>query len=1114
MAQFENIETLFDTTLEKMLLHALTHEEEWKARPQHILNSLNADNVKYIFGADNVIDRRANPQKNGITGNVGMSFKRENGETLLIGITENEWTAYSLRENEGWQPELTGIGSPSLGAFRFHGVQANSENSKELEKSFNERFAKELDKCIYEYSDRLARTEMETKIETGETLLIAVENNTWTVYGLGKNGEWQPEIEGFGDSALGHFRFHGMQYTSDEMKQSFQATLGHEVDKLLLGYRKQFESSQQGFEQAKIQITSQNPVSVEKTPQPDTMPKTLLETHEKIKHELDKHQRNDLARPMIDVLAAVLTNPELGIEFKKLPNGNGISINGLELSNDTVAAFGNNPMRLLHTVEYHQNKRFLLDETVHAIEQAIEQDNRNHALLTRNENVKKIQNTHQQNFRQPENEATLPPLFQKYQAQDIQFPSDCPVSVFGRHDVNVNVWQLVKQMKRHIQDPSVDDTLFWNSEKRAIEYHVDGEVGFLPTHEFASTTFKGIECGAIPFCRYVLADFISPERADEIFDEIITRAAEETLLHNFNKDDLLSILNNPDNLNLGLNPPKQSAAGNRYIGDNHVIVIKEHEQSQSWRVHKGGIEPENVSHTSTLDLFRTLSGIHDYGEAKRKLGECLRDAEYSPFVPRNAAILSEAQQMQKLKDKLPMHAPQDKAFLYKEYFTRERGLPEYLYNELIANKRMYNGIHHDKEAGNNIPVLVFLPDDFETNRNANIRSIHLELTGDKLAPERKVNKSLSMYVKASDIHKFTLPISDTAKRFYQQPEKRTVAFTEAPLDSASYAALFPNEEVCTQNGVHGTEALSNALKAYVSLMAASPIQAMKELPKLVYACDNSVKPTEKPEWYAPLRKQVDKEARDLFFRQPDPITNWAQARGVLEKHFPNISENKSWWATAQKGFQAEDDLAQGFSRAMFALAVHGVYDEASNKVLNGSLLPQIGKYCETLLEKETEIKSFDDFDDVVNALNTLYTSKGIAFPFNEEQINSAKQVFDAHFRLPETTSKKNSPAAAALIDLWLKQSGLFEVRTPYMPEYGNFKDWNALLTAAKQQERERDAQLPASQRRDDLAIHLAIQDKAATSFGFEVTKTLEWEKTFRQPEKAQPTQAPRLMPNM
>lgn len=1109
MSQFESFESHFNTTLEKIVLHALTHEiEDWQSKKNHILNALNAQSIKNIFSMENVIDRRNNPTKNGIVGNVGMAFKHENGRASLIGITDNTWTAYTQNENGEWLPETHGIGSPALGAFRFHAIHGTQEITDEMKQSFNNRFAQELDTRSYQYAEQLERAEMEAKMETGEILLIAFVNDTWVVYSRQENGEWQPEIEGMGGTSLGHFRSKGMIFTSDEMKQSFQSTLGLQVDNFLLAHKKQFESIKQDFEKIKITITSQNPIP-QKTYQPQQ--KTLLETYEEIKQELEKHQRNDLARPMVDVLAAVCANPKLGIKFQRLPNS--ISINDFELSNDTVAAFGNNPLRLLHTVEYHQNQRFLLDEKAHAIEKAIEQENKRHAILVRNENVNKIQ-SETANFRLPENQTALPPLFEQYREQDIQFPSDCPVSVFGRHQVNVNVWQLVKQMKRYIQDPNIDDALSWNSDKRAIEYHIDGEVGFLPTHEFASTTFKGVECGAIPFCRYVLADFISPERADVVFDEIMTRAAEETLLHNFNKDDLLSILNNPDNLNLGLNPPKQSAAGNRYIGDNHVIVIKEHEQSQSWRVHKGGIEPENVSYTSTLDLFRTLTGIHDYGEAKRKLGECLLNAEYNAFIPRHTAVLSEAQQMQKLKDKLPMHAPQDKAYLYQEYFTRERGLPEYLYHELTTNKRMYNGIHHDKEAGNNIPVLVFLPDDFETNRNANIRSIHVELTGDKLPSERKVNKSLSMYVKASDIHKFTLPLSETAKRFYQPPEKRTVAFTEAPLDTASYAALFPNEEVCTQNGVHGTEALTNALKAYVSLMAASPIQAVKELPKLVYACDNSIKPKDNPELYAPLRKQIDNEARDLFFRQPEKIHDWESALPVLQARFPNVSESKSWWKTAQKVFQAENDLATGFSRAMFALAVNNVYDEASNKVLNESLLPQIGGYCETLLANETGTHSFDDFDDVVRALHTLYDGKGIAFPFDEKQINAAQQVFDNHFRQSDSVLGKISPAAAALTDLWLKQTDLFEIRTPYMPEYGAFKDWNALLTAAKQQEREQDAQLPASQRRSDLMLHLGIQEKAAEHFGLSVNKTPEWEKIFRQPEK-HPTQKHAVaMPDM
>ncbi|WP_304334588.1 hypothetical protein [Conchiformibius steedae] len=687
----------------------------------------------------------------------------------------------------------------------------------------------------------------------------------------------------------------------------------------------------------------------------------------------------------------------------------GIQLNGFNLTHDDLAAFRDDPLRLVQTVQYHLHDHFLLPEQVEKLKmtalQAAHQQHRVVVTETTTDAAPLV----------PQNTGQNGPA--AYTDTIKPFPKDYPIPLFdGKYPTAADPWQFISRLKRAAQSDAFNQAFTWDRERQGISYQLDGESGFFQAHDTSTVSWRGQEYGIMPFLFFALAHIKGEAAADALFWSAWEDAATDTLLRQMDKNDLLMMLDKHhgffDTLPKDFSPQLEQ----RYTGKDFVVVVNTRQdgqgQHQTWRVYKGGYEPEDARHTSTLDLFRTMTGIVPFGEAKRAMLSLLTDTDYRPEQRQQSAVMPKSayQKAQALNRVLPDRAEEKTHHLYHDYFVRQRGMPEYAYRELSETGRLYNGVLTLEKKGANIPVLVFRPDDNLENY-VNVRSIHRELDGRPLSKERAVNQSL-VFSESGETHTFSLPISRYAQSIYQTPVQQSIAFVEAPIDAVSYQALFPTDCVITQNGVHGSKQLQASLRSYFTMAFARPDIAAQQLPRLIYACDNTATPQSHPAAYAALTESVE-----------------------------------------------------------------SVYDHASDKELNGKILPRLYRHCQEHCRNSpayTQLFGQDGQCATWDKLHALLTQHhGGTLPFSQAAVQQAQQAF---VRESSRTDRSTFPVGAALTELYLVQNGLFQIRTPFVPEYGIHKDWNALLVSAKNQERR------AAPKMSDAQLHSLIAQKTADHF--------------------------------
>lgn len=743
----------------------------------------------------------------------------------------------------------------------------------------------------------------------------------------------------------------------------------------------------------------------------------------------------------------------------------GIQLNGFNLTHDDLAAFRDDPLRLVQTVQYHLYGHFLLPEQVEKLKMTA---------------LQAAHQLHRQFVTEPATDAV--PYAPQATGRDgpaaytdtiKPFPKDYPIPLFdGKYPTAADPWQFISRLKRAAQSDAFRQVFAWDKERQGISYQLDGESGLFQAHDTSTVSWRGQEYGIMPFLFFTLAHIKGEAAADALFWSAWEDAATDTLLRQMDKNDLLMMLDKHhgffDTLPKDFSPQLEQ----RYTGKDFVVVVNTRQdgqgQHQTWRVYKGGYEPEDARHTSTLDLFRTMTGIIPFGEAKRAMLSLLADTDYRPEHRQQSTVMPKSayQKAQALNRVLPDRAEEKTHHLYHDYFVRQRGMPEYAYRELSETGRLYNGVLTLEKKGANIPVLVFRPDDNLENY-VNVRSIHRELDGRPLSKERAVNQSL-VFSESGETHTFSLPISRYAQSIYQTPVQQSIAFVEAPIDAVSYQALFPTDCVITQNGVHGSKQLQASLRSYFTMAFARPDIAAQQLPRLIYACDNTATPQSHPAAYAALTENM---ARDFTIRH-GPIGDWQQfVRCQADKTYTDEE-----WGQAESAFH-QADAHQRIGTALMCLNQNSVYDRSSDKELNGKILPRLYRYCQEHCRNSPAYAQLFGQDgqcmtwDSLQALLTQH--HGGTLPFSQAALQQTEQAFA---RESNHTDRDIFPVGAALTELYLVQNGLFQVRTPFVPEYGIHKDWNALLVSAKNQERRAAPKMP------DAQLHSLIAQKTADHF--------------------------------
>lgn len=692
-------------------------------------------------------------------------------------------------------------------------------------------------------------------------------------------------------------------------------------------------------------------------------------------------------------------------------------------------------------------KQAMPNELLEAVRKSIHNLTKSAANKKQREHEASIEYETQQAFnrRYEKNDADKPQFKEFAETMDTSkmkiyrpFLSENPIKLFegqkGEQVITPSVKHFISSLSYHDKSGEVGRLIQWDKNKKIFIFD-----GIIPISEDPSAPIK------TEFGNQGLLEFIADKipSSKHHFEKALNQAAVNTLLENVDKNSLLTSIQEQSNIFKKI--PSAFSFNREQRWENDSFVISIHTEKDTGKSRWYDYKDENALKAekkwrafSSLELFKHITGL-DGAEARKGMIDLISLGNIGLIIEEGAKtskLSNELQKTELFKKLTPLAAPKEQAHFFKEYMIQKRGISEDSYSEMLESGRIYHGLYNHPEKGDDIPVIVFLPESSKNVRFAAVRSIDKELNGSKLTPEREF-KGAVFGSDGGNQFSFALGQPQWAKEMYAPSKRHSFAFVEAPLDGLSYQNIFPLHNVVTQNGLN-TKTLINSLKAFFGV-----VQTESDYPEFIYACDNTE--SRYPGFALPGREELnDKSGVSLYkfcFNQMqnqigectslEEFTKLAEEKGLSEKSI--VKALGEYRAELQK----TDDTILALGRAAFCLYyLEQGLDKASYKTLT-NLRDEMAEFCLEKFSEQYPDIHHQNWSELSKALESV-----LILPHSH--IEKCKTVYEDSL---ESNRDHKQASGAVLFSVFYEQPGLFKVATPSSKEYGNYKDWNDLLLA-------------------------------------------------------------------